>query len=102
MRFAGTWQEVEDLEEDAFEISEAIVTKSRIAIDWEEGGDPRHAMLHSDDGYFYRGTFGFPQLDSENKLEAWRYRSVAGDELLWIKWELGESGAAGTAMIHLS
>lgn len=102
MRVTGQWYEVDGMDEPTCDIQDAIVTKDRIALDWEENGDMFHALLHSTDGgYNYQGHFGERLLDTNCVIEAWRFRSVAGDELLWVTWHRKDTGFGGTSLVHL-
>lgn len=103
MRMSGEWYEVDGMDDPTSEVHDAIVTKERLALDWNEGGGEFHAVLQSSDGgYSYQGTFGEPRLDPNCIIEAWRYRSIAGDELFWVTWHRKDTGFGGSSMLHIS
>lgn len=102
MRLSGQMYEVEGMDEYEGDVQDAVVTNERIAMDWEEDGEALHAVLHSTDGgYSYKGTFGEPVLDPNCLMEAWRFKSLAGDELLWATWYRKDTGFGGTSFFHL-
>ncbi|MBI3860670.1 MAG: hypothetical protein HY290_02110 [Planctomycetia bacterium] len=50
-----------DLNEYDFGVKDAVVTKKRIAIDWDEDGEPYDLLAHSKDGGLtYQGITGLP------------------------------------------
>jgi len=69
--------------EDAYEedVRQAIITKERIAMDWDEDGEPTLAVLHSEDGYYYEGTFGCPRPEPSARISGYLYKSVSGEYL---------------------
>lgn len=102
MKFIGQYFEVEGLDEYAYCVDHAVVTAKRIALDWEDDGIPCLAVLHSTDGgYSYQGYYGPERPDTSLKIQAWRYRSVVGDTVLWIEWQNEAGGYSGSSIVHL-
>lgn len=84
------------------EITEAIVTRSRIALTWDEEAEAMNANLHSVDGTFYQGIWGSRTEPNIGEIEGWLYRSEAGDYLFWGKWENLIRGSVEHNVVHLS
>jgi len=102
MKFAGTITELElDLEDYHHDIDQAVVTKNRIAMDWEEDGEKFHAVLTSTDGVNYEGNFGLTELDKKWKMDAAKYTAADKDVLLLLKWIQTDSGDEGSCIVIL-
>ncbi|MEX1094604.1 MAG: four helix bundle protein [Planctomycetales bacterium] len=89
----------EDLEGPAGDVREAVVTKERIALTWEEEGQIFHAALRSEDGgCSYEGRFGEFGDEQAGTMAGWCYRSRCGDYLLWVEWFRPDTGYGGTSV----
>ena len=102
MKMTGCFFNVEGMDEWDLAVDDAIVTNSRMSLDWEEDGYKYNAVLKSEDGAQYHGTFGSPGPMPKNTIEARRFKSTNGDELLWMKWYSDDSNNEGTCIVHLS
>ena len=57
MRHKGTYTELEiDIDETTGDIRDAVVTESKISIDWAEDDVEFYPSLHSTDGIEYQGN----------------------------------------------
>jgi len=85
------------------DVQEAVVTNSRIVIDWDEDDDHFHAILHSEDGgTTYKGNFGSPEPDSKWVIGATRFTANNGEVLLWLDWDQKDRGVGGQNIVHLA
>jgi hypothetical protein len=50
-----------DCLEPAYNITDAVIAKKRISIDWIEDGEPGHLEATSSDGIHFRGNYGYPR-----------------------------------------
>lgn len=96
MRCIGSFTTLEiDIDEINGDISEAVVTDSKISIDWVEDGENYFASLHSTNGIEYDGTFGEPILNDACKMTGVKYEALDGSVLLLAKWVRKDLGTAG-------
>ena len=99
MRFVGS---VCDYLEDWSRVREAIVTKDRVAIDWEEDGERWHVVAHSSDGgRTYRGNYGYDRPNPNWVMELKRYRAPDGAVLLLARWWDRDSGEEAECLFRL-
>lgn len=62
MRYAGVVTDLEeDLEDGDAEVREAVVTDTRISLDWDEEHQSFHMQLTSTDGVTFQGHYGSPR-----------------------------------------
>lgn len=101
-KLAGMFYEFEG--DDAYEedVRQAIITKDRMAIDWAEDDEAFLAVLHSEDGYFYEGTFGSPRPEPAALMSGWLFKSVNGEYLFWMNWNRTDTGFGGSSLIFLT
>jgi hypothetical protein len=103
MRLTGQMFEVEGLDEFSSDVTEAVVTNSKISFDWDEDGEFMHAELHSTDGGTeYKGHFGSPRPEKGCVMEATRFQSKDGGVLLWLKWHRKDTGFEGDSILYLA
>ena len=83
-----------DNKADGFNVTDAIVTESNIALDWEEPDCTGHLKAVSPDGIHFKGIFGYPRPDPNYTFELTLYR--AKEEILlfgnWYNQQDGEQG----------
>ena len=102
MRMVGIAYDFDEDELPVAEITEAIVTDQRIALDWKEDGENFHAALtSSDDGISYEGEFGSPRPHAGCEVKGYRYDGKAGDVVLWLSWCRDDTGFGGGWMVYL-
>lgn len=103
MKLNGIWFDVEGLDEYTCVISDAVVTKEKLALDWTEDGSFFHALLTSTDGgTWYFGTYGSPGPEAGCHMEAQRFDAKSGEVLLRVKWFRKDTGYEGFGVIHLA
>lgn len=103
MKLTVQMYDVEGLDEYASDVKEAVVTNTKIAMDWEEGDELLHALLHSEDGgSVYKGNFGSPKPEKGCDMEATRFTSKNGEVLLWLTWKRKDRGVGGISIVHLA
>lgn len=101
-RLIGISYDVEGLDEYTVPIPEAVVTDTRISLDWEENGYRYNAILESSDGgNYYSGHYGSPGPEKVAFIEASRFTSKSGQELLWLYWCREDTGYEGRSIVHL-
>jgi hypothetical protein len=101
MRFGGTITDLDwDLDDYDYKVSDAILAKMRIAIDWEENGEPFHAILASTDGPHFEGHYGSPRPNSVWKLQGTKY-TAGKSVLLLLKWFQTDNGPEGVSLFRL-
>jgi hypothetical protein len=103
--YSGKGQSFEEdvLEHECYHVAEAVVTQTRIAMDWTEGGDKFHISATSTDrGASYEGHFGEPRADANCRMQIRRFTSTDGTELLIAKWYRDDTGNGGLDIIELS
>jgi hypothetical protein len=103
--YSGKGQAFEEdvLEHECYHVPEAVVTQTRIAMDWTEGDDKFHIRATSTDGgASYEGNFGEPRADPNCRMQIRRFTSPDGTELLIAKWHRGDTGNGGLDIIELS
>lgn len=101
-KLTGRFYDFEGEEGYEEDVRQAIVTKERIAMDWDEDGELFLATLHSEDGYFYEGTFGSPRPEPSTRMSGYLYKSVSGEYLFWAEWNRSDTGFGGANIIFLS
>ena len=102
MRHHGTYTELEiDIDETDGDIREAVVTESKISIDWVEDDVEFYASLHSTDGIEYQGTFGEPVLDNACRMSGTKYTAADGSVLLLASWIRDDRGMSGSCYFEL-
>ena len=90
-------------DEEPLEVTDAIIRKDRISVDFIEDGEPGHLEATFDvaEGV-YRGNFGYPRPDHHYHAELRLYRAANGDCLLFGRyWWTSEPGG-GLWLFHLS
>lgn len=98
MRFGGS---VSDYLEDDGTVFEAIVTRKRISIDWQEDGDQQCLMATSQDGQAYRGTFGFGRPSPNCPIHLELFKSKSGEVILIGNWRDDDDGDGGRILFRL-
>ena len=101
MKFTGLVYEDVSLDEYNYEVLDAVVTDTRIAIDWDENGEPYHLKARSTNGVTYNGNYGTPRPNSQWHMELTRYSSRDGCELLIGEWNERDSGSTGMCVFEL-
>lgn len=102
MRCSGTYTDLEiDIDETNGDIIEAVVTESKISIDWVEDGESFHASLASSDGVEYHGSFGEPVLNRACKMKGIKYATADGSILLLARWNRFDTGTSGSCYFEL-
>jgi len=88
-------------EGEEYDVREAVVTKDRISIDWNEGGETGHLEATSDDGVTFRGVYGYPHPDRWRSFHLVRY--TAGNRvLLYGTWRNDAGNNTGHWLFALS
>lgn len=88
---------------DGHKVTEAVISRQRIVIDWIENGLAFHMVARSDDGGItYKGTFGWPHLDAGNQMTLKLYKCADKSCLLHGNWYMSEGGEEGACSIVLS
>jgi hypothetical protein len=103
--YSGNGQAFEEdvFEDECYQVSEAVITQTRIAMDWTDGGELFHvSATPTDGGATYEGHFGQTKPDPTCKMQIRRFTSRDGTELLLVKWHRGDTGNAGLDIIELS
>jgi hypothetical protein len=91
-----------DLSEYDSKIDEAVVTRNRIAIDWEEDGETLHLLAQSKDGgCSYVGNYGSPQPNKNWVMELTRYTATDGSVILIGYWRQKDTGNEGSCLFEL-
>jgi hypothetical protein len=93
MKYKGLLFWVED-DIDACTITDAVITKERLLLDWVQEGDPAHLDAVSADGSTYCGNFGFPSPEATLQMELHFFRGKRGAILygIWRDTSTGEKG----------
>ena len=75
-------------------VTNALVTKKHVKMEWVEDGAAGHLTAMSDDGVTYRGNFGYPRPEPFYTAEFRLYRASNDDLLLFgqWRWTTGEHG----------
>lgn len=97
MRYTAQYYEYEESD---YEITDLIVTDTRISMDWIEGGERAGLVASSTDGFIYHGTMGFPRPDPEGLAEFRVYRAKNDELLLFGRWWRTDGSNAGTWLIR--
>ena len=78
------------------QVTEAIVTPERIALDWLENGVKYHLVAHSQDrGLTYHGTYGMFRPEDDWSVRITRYTAVDSSVVLFCDWHEKDTGRAG-------
>lgn len=102
MKFTGTITELGlDVDDCDFDVRDAVVSRDRIAIDWEEDGQLFHAVLKSSDGTYFDGHYGSPQPNSQWTMQGTKYTAADKSVLLLVKWIQTDNGFAGWTIFEL-
>ena len=102
MKYLGAMTELEnDFDEGEFDVSDAIISKTKASLEWEEDGLQYHALLSSADGVHYYGRFGVERLNDEWTIQAIKYTADDGGVLLYAKWAENETGNGGCCFFEL-
>jgi hypothetical protein len=102
VKYSGVITEIEgELEDGDWIVSEAIVTDTRVCIDWIEGVQSFHAKLESDDGVTFEGHYGTPIPNSNWSMTGVKYTAADGSVLLLLKWDQSDNGIGGWAVLGL-
>ena len=101
MRYTGQISEI-DTEDFDYVVTEAILTNERVAIDWEEGGEPFHLLAQSrDGGRTYRGTCGMPRPDPDMEVRLTRLDTFDTVPRLLVYWVIHSVGDEFCSLIQL-
>jgi hypothetical protein len=102
MKFSGTLTELDIVFDEAdYDVSEAVVAKNRIAIDWEEAGEPFHVVLTSSDGVYFEGHYGSPLPNPNWKMQGTKYTAADKGVLLIVNWFQTDNGNEGACLFEL-
>ena len=103
MKCSGVVTELEiEMDEADFAVTEAVVTKNRISIDWDEYGKVFNVVMNSTDGgATYEGIYGDPRPNANWSMTATRYDSANGSILLLAEWVQEDGGKSGVCMFEL-
>jgi hypothetical protein len=104
MKFEGIMTDLEiDIDEYDWEIEDAVLTASKIALDWTEDGEQFHLVAHSKDGgHTYKGNYGYPAPNKDWVMELERYSGPNKSVLLIARWHQTDNGNAGANLIELT
>ena len=96
--YAGSsfWFEATDLQ-----VTRAIVTEGRIALDWVQGSEVGGFVATSGDGVVYSGTYGVPVLNPDSHVEFRLYRAANGELVLFGRYWRTDGADSGTWLIRL-
>jgi hypothetical protein len=89
-------------EEDDFPITDVVVAKDRISIDWAEEGQTVNVVLSSDDGVVYRGSYRYRGYELQYYAELRLYRDARGELLLMGRWWRVDFGDQGNWLVRLT
>lgn len=99
MRLSGRGHNFEPT--DAYEITEAIVTDTRLSLDFIEDGTHGHLEAHSEDGKRYKGCYRYPSLEPDAyPAEFEVFRANDGEVLLVGRWWDRRNGETGDWMLR--
>jgi len=83
-------------------VSDAIVTPTRVSIDWKDDDDLWHLEAQSvDNGTTYNGTFGSPRLLPSNRVKIKRFVAADNSMLLLAEWQDSARNNEGHAIFQL-
>lgn len=88
------------LDEWDLNVSEAIVTDTRIAIEWKEDGQHFFLQAKSTDGVIYDGEMR-DVPEARTAVQITRYSARDGGELLICKWHNKLTGYEGDCIFEL-
>jgi hypothetical protein len=91
-----------DFDVSPLEVTEAVIQKNRISIDWIEEGKPGHLEATSDDGMVFRGNYGYTRPNPDYHFELRLYRAANGDPLLFGRWWRTDEPEGGCWLFRLS
>jgi len=93
MKYSGHILDFFNEKQARYEVSEAVLSDSKLSIDWTEGDLECHLDATSDDGFTFRGSFGAPRPDAGWGLEVEKYTGRQ-QVLLFGRWwrDDGERG----------
>lgn len=91
-----------DFDVSPLEVTDALIEKNHISIDWIEEGERGHLEATSEDGEVYTGTYGYPQPDPYYHVELRLYSAASGDRLLFGRWRWADESARGCWLFRLS
>jgi hypothetical protein len=83
-------------------ITDAIITETRMAIDWVEDGYPASLVATSDNGLLYRGTYGYPTPEERYRIEFRLFKDQTGEVLLFGRWWRTDTANGGLWLLQLS
>lgn len=102
MKYTGCMTELGiEIDEYDFKVEDAVVTKDRIAIDWQENEVLHHAVLKSIDGTNYIGNFGAALPKTEWKIQGKKYAAPDKSVVLLLRWTQEDFGRAGWVVVEL-
>lgn len=87
--------------EESGPVFEAIVTETRIVIDWKEGGDTLHLQATSRDGLTFEGNYGVGHLDTNYFMELRLFTSKNKEVLLVGMWHILDDDEHGRTLFVL-
>ena len=105
MRLKGQLYESLDREDNqlTFTVTDAIITPTRLAVDWGVQDDPMHLEASSSDGgRTYSGTYGWPRPNPDYRIELKVFTSADGTTLLLGRWLERDSGEEGDSLFELT
>ena len=81
---------------DLYEVESAVVTETKLSVDWQESGETGHLHATSSDGVNYGGNYGYPRSDPLRIASLKRYDSKNGEILFIGTWHNKNYGQEGT------
>src|SRR5688572_5856826 len=90
------WYEGTDLQ-----VTRAIVTADRLAIDWVHGREVGGFVAHSSDRVVYNGTYGTPTLNPDCHVEFRLYRAANGEVMLFGEFWRADGADGGPWLLRL-
>ena len=82
-------------------VTDAVITKERISLDWEEAGASGHLEASSTDGVRFKGTYGYRQPLPSRHIELTLFKSEGSGLALVCHWWNTENGNEGDWLFQL-
>jgi hypothetical protein len=102
MKYTGCMTELGiEIDHFNFEVEDAVVTRDRIAMDWQENEVRHHAVLKSNDGTNFIGNFGAAVPKTEWKIQGKKYTAADKSMVLLLRWTQEDFGRAGWVVVEL-
>jgi hypothetical protein len=99
MRFQGT---TFDWMKSTGNVTLAIITPKRVAIDWNEQGTEWHLLANSDGNGSYRGTYDDGRRDQAREVEVELFKSASSKVVVMGYWRNRSSGAGSHIVFRLT